>query len=59
MIYIEPILLFLNVFSFLIIMRTINKFASALSVPTKFVMTDRERLINATALSYIITYFLS
>ncbi len=59
MINIEPILLFLFVFSLLIILRTSTKFASALSVPVKFVMTDRERIINAIALSYLITYLLS
>ena len=59
MINIGPILLFLFVFSLLIILRTATNFASALSVPTKFVMTDRERLINAFALSYLITYILS
>ncbi len=59
MINIGPILLFLFVFSLLIILRTATNFASALSVPTKFVMTDKERLINAIALSYFITYILS
>ncbi len=59
MINIVPILLFLSVFSSLILMRTLTNFASALSVPTKFVMTDKDRLINAIALSYLITYILS
>ncbi len=59
MINIGPILLFLSVFSSLILMRTLTNFASALSVPTKFVMTDKDRLINAIALSYLITYILS
>jgi hypothetical protein len=61
MITIQPILLFIFVFSTLVVLRTVMNFTLTLlrPVPEKFVLRDRERLVFAIALSYIITYILT
>lgn len=61
MINIESILLFVFVFSSLVLFRTVVTFISSLlqTPPKKMVMTNRELIYNGLSLSYIITYILS
>jgi len=61
MIGIQSILLFIMVFSTLIVLRTSIRFAMSIlsAVPYKIGMSQKELITNGIALSYIITYIIS
>jgi len=58
MININAILLFVFVFSNLVLLRTVYKFMSSLlqTPPQRLIMSNRELIYNGLSLSYIITF---